>query len=133
LERLETTPEAPAYVEQWLGYFLLFVDRLDDSIKYSEAYHRRFPNEFDSVFNIACAYAQKYCGELLLGDQTQKLDSENRKLALSKLKEALYSEPEYEGTVRTKWTEPGDSFDCFLHDRDFRALVHLPEEPTTKV
>jgi hypothetical protein len=33
LERLEGTPDAPAYVEQWLGYFLLFVDRLDESIR----------------------------------------------------------------------------------------------------
>jgi tetratricopeptide (TPR) repeat protein len=130
LERLERTPDAPAYVEQWLGYFLLFVDRPDDAIKYSEAYHARFPHEFDSVFNIACAYAQKYCEELRQTGQSQNLDSENRRRALTRLREALRSEPEYEEIVRTKWTEPGDSFDCFLHDREFRALVHLSDEST---
>jgi hypothetical protein len=40
LERLEHTPEAPAYVKQWLGYFLLFVNREDEAIRYSEEYHR---------------------------------------------------------------------------------------------
>lgn len=131
LERVERTPDAPAYVEQWLGYFFLFVDRLDDAIRCSEAYHRRFPNEFDSVFNIACAYAQKYCNELRLSGRTQHHDSENRRLALSRLKEALHAEPDFEETVRTKWTVPGESFDCFLHDRELRALVHLPEESAT--
>jgi hypothetical protein len=128
LERLEGTPDAPAYVEQWLGYFLLFVDRLDEAIKYSESYHHRFLNEFDSVFNIACAYAQKYCIELRLSGLPQDLNSENRKLALSRLKEALYAEPEYKETVRTKLTKVGESFDCFIHDKEFRALVDMPED-----
>jgi tetratricopeptide (TPR) repeat protein len=129
LERLEHTPEAPAYVKQWLGYFLLFVDRMDDAIRYSEEYHRLFPAESDSVFNVASAYAQKYCGELSQSGQSSNPDSVSRKLAISNLREALRGEPEYAETVRTKWTEKGESFDCFLSDRDFRSLVGLPVEP----
>jgi hypothetical protein len=129
LERLERTPDAPAYVKQWLGYFLLFVDdRLTDSIKYSDAYHQLFPSEYDSVFNIACAYAQMYCRELHDSGQKQDLNSKNRRLALDKLKEALRSDAEYAETVSTKWTVAGESFDCFLHDAEFRSLTKLPAE-----
>lgn len=129
LERLERTPDAPAYVKQWLGYFLLFVDgRLSDSIKYSEAYHQLFPCEYDSVVNVACAYAQMYCKELQESGQKQNLSSKNRRLALDKLKEALSSDAEYAETVRTKWTVHGESFDCFLHDPEFRTLTKLPAE-----
>ena len=129
LEKLDRTPEAPAYVKQWLGYFLLFVDRLDDAIRYSEEYHKLFPDESDSIFNVASAYAQKYCDELRAAGKSEYLDSENRRLALAKLKEALRGEPEYVETVRSKWTQTGESFDCFLHDKDFRSLVGLPKEP----
>jgi len=129
LERLEQTPDAPAYVKQWLGYFLLFVDkRLPDAIRYSESYHQLFPNESDSVFNIACAYAQMYCDELRNSEQKEDLNSKSRRLALDKLKEALRSDPEYAETVGTKWTVPTESFQCFLHDAEFRVLVRLPAE-----
>jgi tetratricopeptide (TPR) repeat protein len=133
LERLEHTPEAPAYLKQWLGYFLLFVNREDDAIRYSEEYHKLFPDESDSIFNVASAYAQKYCAELQSVSKTQDLNSENRQLALTKLKEALRGEPEYVEVVRSKWTEKGASFDCFLNDREFRSLVGLPEELVTAV
>jgi len=132
LERLEQTPDAPAYVKQWLGYFLLFIDnRLPDAIRYSEIYHQLFPNEFDSVFNIACAYAQMYCDELRSSGQKEDLHSKNRRLALDKLKEALRSDSEYAETVGTKWTLPNESFHSFLHDAEFRALVGLPAEQVT--
>jgi len=133
LERLEKTPDAPAYVKQWLGYFLLFVEgRLSDSISYSEAYHRLFPSENDSVFNVACAYAQMYCSELQDSGQRQNLNSKNRRLALENLKKALSTDAEYAETVRTKWTVPGESFDCFLHDPEFRTLTELPAESSSE-
>jgi len=128
LERLERTPEAPAYVKQWLGYFLLFVNREDEAIRYSEEYHKLFPSESDSIFNIASAYAQKYCAELRESGKTQDPESANRRQALSKLKEALRGQPDYVETVRSRWTRPGESFDCFLRDPDFRSIVGLPPE-----
>jgi tetratricopeptide (TPR) repeat protein len=128
LERLEDTPDAPAYVEQWLGYFLLFVNREDDAIRYSESYHQRFPAEFDSVFNSACGYAQKYCKQIRVAGVDANPESEDRRRALARLKDALQAEPEYIDKVRDEWTKPGESFDCFVHDPAFRAIVKLPPE-----
>lgn len=126
LERLKESPEAPAYVEQWLGFFLLFLpNREDEAIRYSESYHARFPDESDSLFNAACGYAQKYCKELQASNQSENLESENRRMALIRLKEALEGEPEFAETVRTKWVEKDESFDCFSRDREFRILVGL--------
>jgi len=127
LEGLYRRPEAPAYVSQWLGYFLVGVpDRLDDSIRYSQAYHAMFPNESDAPYNIANAYARKYCREVRAGGK--EVDPGNRQLALSNLKEALARQPAYADTVREKWTQPDGSFNCLLHDQEFRSLVGLPAE-----
>jgi tetratricopeptide (TPR) repeat protein len=127
LEKLECKPEAPAYIKQWLGYFLLFVRRTDDAIKYSEEYHRLFPNESDSLFNIASAYAQKYCDEVRKTG-TANASSPSRRAALKKLEEALHAQPDYAQTVRAKWAQKGESFECFAEDNDFRAVVGLAEK-----
>jgi tetratricopeptide (TPR) repeat protein len=133
LERLERTPDAPAYIKQWLGYFLLLIpDREDDAIRYSEKYHGQFPHETDSIFNVACAYAQKYCEEVRGSGGSQQLQSKNREQALSKLKEALKGEPEYAETVRTKWTKPGESFECFVQDAEFLSLVEPGKHDVSK-
>jgi tetratricopeptide (TPR) repeat protein len=129
LEKLERTPDAPAYVKQWLGFFLLNVQgRLDDAIRYSEEYHRLFPEESDSIFNIAYAFAEKYDAELFGSGKKDDPQSTNRSMALSKLKEALHDQPEYAETVRTKWTREGEGFCRLVHDKEFRAIVGLPEE-----
>ncbi|HEY0797196.1 MAG TPA: tetratricopeptide repeat protein [Acidisarcina sp.] len=125
LERLIESPQAPAYVEQWLGYFLLFMpDREDDAIAYSERYHQRFPDESDSLFNAASGYAQKYCKELQMGKTS---DSANRSKALDLLQKALTGEPDYAETVRTEWIKPDESFACFASDQDFKKLVGLED------
>jgi tetratricopeptide (TPR) repeat protein len=127
LEGLYRRPEAPAYVSQWLGYFLVEdPDRLDDSIRYSESYHAMFPAESDALYNVANAYARKYCRELRTGKKPA--DPKNRELALSNLKEALARQPAYATTVREGWTQPDGSFNCLLHDQEFRSLVGLPDE-----
>jgi len=129
LERLNQSPEAPAYVEQWLGYFLLFLpNREDDAIRYSKKYHERFPDEQDSLFNAACGYAQKYCKELRRSKRSQDPDSENRRKALDLLKEALDKEPGYREVVRTEWIEPDESFECLSNDEEFRRLVELQND-----
>jgi hypothetical protein len=108
-------------------YWLLFVEREDDAIRYSEEYHKLFPDESDSMFNIAAAYAQKYCREQSSGEAADpKADA--RQLALTKLKEALRGDPEFKETVKNRWTQEGKSFNCLLHDKEFRTLVGLPEE-----
>ena len=124
LERIERTPEAPAYARQWLGYYLLDIpSRIDDAIRYSEAYHALFPDESDSLFNVAYGYGEKYCAELCSAGLTEKLDSANRKQALTFLRDALRQQPEFAETVRTKWVEKGKGFECLSNDTEFRALV----------
>lgn len=129
LERLRRSPEAPAYIEQWLGYFLLFVPNRElEAIRYSEDYHRRFPDEGDSLFNSACGYAQIYCQEMKDGGSSKNSDSESRRLALERLKEALSVEPDYAQIVKTDWIQPGESFECFSKDPEFRSLVGMEAE-----
>jgi len=129
LERLNQTSEAPAYVQQWLGYYLLFVpNRETEAIRYSEEYHQRFPDESDTLFNSACGYAQMYCRELGIEGKKENLSSENRRMALLRLKEALKAQPDYAETVRTDWIEPGESFACLAKDREFRRLVGLEDQ-----
>jgi len=111
-------PDAPACVEQWLGYFLLFVpDREDDAIRHSEAYRSRFPDANDALLNMACGYAQRYCSH-----RSTQPQSEDRQKAVATLEQALTAKPEYLDLVKT-WTKPGESFDCFKDDRDFQALL----------
>lgn len=132
LERLVPQPEAPVLVRQWLGFYLRYLpDRLDDAIRYSEDYHRIIPDESDSYFTVAYSYAAKYCGELSESKQVADLQSTNRQKALSKLTEALRDQPEMKEHVRSRWTQPGRGFECLLHDKEFRALVGLPDEPAT--
>lgn len=126
LERLVREPDSPIVVRQWLGYFLLNVPgRLRDAVRYSEEYHNLIGEDTDSLFNLACAYAQAFCeGVPDLGPP----DECHRK-ALAYLRQALQREPEYADTVRTRWIEKGESFACFVSDKDFRALVGLDTIP----
>ena len=129
LERLVTQTDAPAFVKQWLGYVLRFIpDRLDDSIRFSEQYHSLFPDESDTFFNVAYAYANKYKEEVLATGR-QDLGSISRQRALAVLKEALSKQSEMTTVVRTRWTLPGEAFEGLLRDMDFRAIVGLPPEP----
>jgi tetratricopeptide (TPR) repeat protein len=118
-ESLIRKPEAPPYVKKWLGYLYLFVDRLDDAIRYCREYLAAFPDDIDSLFNIACAYAQQYCTE----QNSPETAAKSREAALAMLKRALAKEPQYAETVRTKWTQPGESFDCLRDDADLVKLV----------
>jgi tetratricopeptide (TPR) repeat protein len=130
LERLASRPEAPMLVKQWLGYFLLEVpSRLNDAIGYSQEYLKLFPDDQDAPFNIACAYAQMYCKELKSNTKESDPQSINRSKAIENLAEALKRDPAYAETVRTKWTEKGQSFDCFGSDSEFQQLVG-PKSPS---
>lgn len=133
LERLASRPEAPMLVKQWLGYFLLEVPRrLNDAIDYSQEYLKLFPDDQDAPFNIACAYAQMYCEELKAAKKGSDTQSSNRIKAIENLTEALRRDPDYADTVRTKWTEKGDSFDCFVSDPEFQQLVDTARKPSVE-
>jgi tetratricopeptide (TPR) repeat protein len=124
LETLATRPEAPMAVKLYLGYFLLEVpSRLNDAIRYSQEYLNLFGDDQNAPFNIACAYAQMYCEELRSAKKASDLGSTTRSKAIEYLTEGLKRDPDYAETVRTKWTEKGESFDCFSSDPDFQQLV----------
>ncbi len=128
LEDLDRTNEAPAYLKQWLGYFLLFVpNREDDAIRYSREYHRKFPDDGDPLFNIACGYAQKYC---TLKEQLKRSGveasadlKELRDEAVNYMRQALALEPDYADTVLAKWFAKGESFECLSDDKELLSLL----------
>lgn len=130
LKRVERTPDAPAFVRQWLGYYLLELDGAEDeAIHYSLEYHRQYPDETDSFFNIARAYTRKYCKELVQSGSKVIPQSENRQRALEYLNKALQAQPDYRDKFREKWfsdTPEGDDWKCVVQDNDFRHLVGLP-------
>ena len=130
LERLVRQPDAPLMVRQWLGYFLLYVShRAVDAIKYSNDYRALVGEDTDSLFNIACAYAQAYC-EGPGAEPGLEDPATNHAQALEFLKLALEREPDYAATVLGKWAKPGESFSCFAQDPDFVRLV-APKTPAT--
>lgn len=131
LERLVTRPEAPLLVREWLGYYLRFLpNRLDDSIRHSQAYHELFPDESDSLFNMAYAYAAKYCEDIKkLGAGAP---SANRNSALSVLTAALREQPQMKEIIRTKWLQQ-KQFACLAQDPELRALVGVVEQGKTTV
>ena len=132
LEKLVLREEAPILVRQWLGYHLRFLpERADDAIAYSKQYLSFFPDDTDPLFNIAYAYASKYCRDSKYDDQRDARRKENLKLTLSTLKEALRDQPAMADRVRNKWTEPGGAFECLSHDPDFMKLVSPVKAGTT--
>jgi tetratricopeptide (TPR) repeat protein len=129
LERMVHQPDAPLMVRQWLGYYLLFVPhRAADAIRYSNDYRALVGEDTDSLFNIACAYAQAYCEGPGAEPGLENRD-DNHAQALDFLRQALQKEPDYADVVRTKWTARGESFECFAADPQFLALVGNSPNP----
>jgi tetratricopeptide (TPR) repeat protein len=129
LERIERTVDAPAYVRQWLGYYLIKVDRSDEAIQYSKEYHEQFPDESDTFFNIARAYARKYCNEVASSGQKALPNSENRRYAVENLRKGLRAQPDYAEILRKKWASPDpddEEWQCLMADPELRSLVGLP-------
>ena len=127
LESLASSNESPAYVKEWLGFYLLdFPNKLDLAIEYSEQFHAFFPEESDSLFNIAYAYLKKYCAELLRHGKTEEPNSEARLKGLQYLREGKQFQPEYAKTIGEKWTAKGEELECLANDEEFRKLTGLP-------
>jgi tetratricopeptide (TPR) repeat protein len=127
LERMLHQPDAPLVVRQWLGYYLLYVPkRLADSVRYSQEFRQLVGENTDTLFNLACAYAQAYCEG---ADAEPGLDwATTHENALSYLRQALAKEPDYVSVVYPKWTTAGESFECFAQDKEFLAIV-TPKAP----
>lgn len=133
LEELYDSPDAPAYIEQWLGYFLLWVDREEEAIKLSEDYHRRFPDDDSGLFNAACGYAQLYEKELKAKGVAEDLQSSNRKKALELLKSSLKMQPPDERqALLQKYSTEDESFYALRQDSEFLSIAGTPVAPGSK-
>jgi tetratricopeptide (TPR) repeat protein len=122
-ERLERNDESPQYVQQWLGYFLLFIEgREREAIRHSLEFHRRFSDEASGLFNAACGYAQLYGIELREKHKSSIATSENRKKCLEILEQAISIDPETKATA-LKYATADDSFASLSSDKAFHRLT----------
>jgi tetratricopeptide (TPR) repeat protein len=122
-ERLERDEDSPQYVQQWLGYFLLFEDgREEEAIRHSVEFHERFPNSGSSLFNASCGYAQLYTKELHQAHVEALPASENRKESLHLLEQSVRIEPDLRAAAR-RHSEPYDSFESLVSDIDFLRIT----------
>jgi tetratricopeptide (TPR) repeat protein len=130
LMRLERSPDAPAYVRQWLGYYLLQLDghhgHEDESIRFSNEYHRHFPDDTDAFFNLARAYVRKYNAELQETGKHSATHSENYKHALAYLDRGLRANRDYFPTFKKKWLSEkpdGPDWKVLRDDPGFKEIV----------
>jgi tetratricopeptide (TPR) repeat protein len=130
IERLEREDDSPQLIQQWLGYFLLFIEgREADSIKHSLAFHNRFPDESSGLFNAACGYAQLYEVELREANSKSLPHSANRLESLKYLREGIRSDSDLRALARSH-SETGASFESLATDNDFLQLTANPEKTT---
>lgn len=123
LERLELRSESPFLVWQWLGYYLRFLpNRLDDAIGYSERYHAIFPEETDSLFNIAYACCRKYCLGIATGGASDATAASRQK-AFAALRQGLKDQPDMKEKIRTEWIKEGTGLECMGSDNEFKSIV----------
>ena len=123
MEKLERSTEAPQFVQQWLGYYLLFVDdRQQEAIDLSLDFHKRFPDETAGLFNAACGYAQLFEKELQNNAVANETASENRTLALKYLAEAIKRDSDYKA-LAIKQSRPDEDFASLVDDPEFLKLT----------
>jgi tetratricopeptide (TPR) repeat protein len=61
LERVVNITDTPVEAKKALGYYLLWLpNRIQDSIKYTQEYLDSVKDDDGAIFNLACAYAQRY-------------------------------------------------------------------------
>jgi tetratricopeptide (TPR) repeat protein len=126
LEKLHALPECPIFVEQWLGFYLLYLPgREDDSIRHSSSYLIRFPDSNETSRNLACAYARKLCREPKAVSGSLDQDAASYKCAIEHLRRVVHDNPGYCETIRSKWISNNGPFSCFEKDDIFREIVGL--------
>jgi len=126
LEGLERNDESPQYLQQWLGYYLLFADgREQDAIRHSKAFVQRFPDSPASIFNIARAYSQMYERELIQALSNSEPSSEHRRQALEYLERSIRMDESFKEWARD---HSDNSFDALANDPDFLRITALSSD-----
>jgi tetratricopeptide (TPR) repeat protein len=128
LERVGHDESSPQYLDQWLGFYLLFGDsREEDAIKHTLEFHRKFPGyNAASLLNLARAYAQMFKRKIGndLGEVSQH--AEYRAKALDYLKKGISFDPDLK-IIAKKLAGPNGSFEAFANDTEFLEMV-APDE-----
>jgi tetratricopeptide (TPR) repeat protein len=124
LDRLEDNDLSPLYLDQWLGFYLLFGEnREEDAIKHTLEYLKRFPDQPEASFlNIARAYAQMLKRKNQDDTRGATLHREYRASALEYLKKAINIDPDLKGAAK-KLAESSESFEALAKDPEFLEVV----------
>lgn len=133
LDALYQRVDCPFYVEQWLGYYLLYISgREDDAIKCCRSYLARFPESNEALRNLASGYAQKAC--LAARQSGGKLDTASSAYieAIKQLKEVIRTNPAYLPKIREKWSAQDGSFSCFESDPEYQSAIGEKEDPSAQ-
>lgn len=131
-ERLERDETSPQYVQQWLGYFLLFIDgREMDAIRNSLEFHERFPDESAGLFNASCGYAQLYTLEARKEGVERIPHSKNRLKSLELLEKSIHIEPGLRADAE-RYSVEGESFELLSQDEAFKRIIAEPQVPKPK-
>jgi tetratricopeptide (TPR) repeat protein len=129
LEKLEWNEESPQYLEQWLGFYLLFSDgREKDAIRHSEEFLKRYPTNEICFFNIARAYSQILKRETETSEVGQRAEYRNR--ALTNLRKSVKIDSELKAFAKEK-AKPGESFDVLANDPEFLEITAEGQEDST--
>ena len=126
LERLNVRPEAPAYVEQWLGYYLLKLGgRVKEAIQYSEDYYSRHPDDAASLSNAAKGYARLYAAldPAMKAEDLAEEQKDLRAKVIARLTEHLKKTAEADREEEKVWVSRQDDFQFLAKDAEFMALV----------
>jgi tetratricopeptide (TPR) repeat protein len=129
LEALYQRVDCPFYVEQWLGYYLLYIPgREDEAIRCCRSYLARFPESNEALRNLASGYAQKACLEARQSGGKLDTASSAYTEAIKQLREVIRTNPEYLPTIREKWSAQDGSFSCFGTDPEFQSIVEASQK-----
>lgn len=124
LERLGKDESSPQYLDQWLGFYLLFGDRREeDAIKHTLEFQRKFPGDsVASLLNLARAYAQMFKRKIRNDVGEASEHAEYRAHALDYLKKGINLDPDLK-EIAKKLAIPNGSFEAFANDPEFLELV----------
>jgi tetratricopeptide (TPR) repeat protein len=130
LEALRVRPEAPAVVEQWLGYYLRSIpERVDDAIEHSNRFLSFFSDDPDTAINLAYAYGIKYCERLRSVTQPDQIASDLKAKILVYLEKGLRKYPSFCSDVQD-WTKD-PSLACLSTDQEFKKLLEEASKQST--
>jgi tetratricopeptide (TPR) repeat protein len=132
LEKLRLNEEAPQYLEQWLGFYLLLVpDREEDAIRHSQEFLKKFARNESSLFNVARGYAQMLNRPLDDEPNGISVRADYREKALVYLRTGIEIDPELKSSAKEK-AQPRGSFESLANDSEFLEIIAPAQRDSKK-